>query len=69
MDWGVYRQDGTEEVNPVWPARLEFEGVSNFGFTPEKKEDYKETLKRIEPGSVLFNVYAFESPEQKLNDP
>jgi len=69
MDWGQYSKDGTEEVNPVWPEHLEFEGVSNFGFTDEKTEDYKETLKGIEAGSVLFNVYAYESSIEKIAHP
>merc|ERR1712062_677071 len=69
MDWGKYSQDGSEVENPVWPQRLEFEGASYFGFTDEKTEDYKELLKKIEPGSALFNVYAFESPVHKLIDP
>lgn len=71
MDWGQYTQDGQAVEDPVWPFSLEFEGYDNYGFTDlyEDNENYKDMFKKIKPGSVLFNVYAFESPVHKLTDP
>jgi hypothetical protein len=35
MDWGLYDKHGNEEVDPVWPFRLDFEGINNYGWTDE----------------------------------
>jgi len=35
MDWGLYDKHGNEEVDPVWPFRLYFEGINNYGWTDE----------------------------------
>lgn len=69
MDWGLYGQDGDEETEPVWPFRLDFEGINNYGWTDEYQANFKDQFKQIEAGSVLFNVYAYESPVHKLADP
>lgn len=69
MDWGLYDKHGNEEVDPVWPFRLDFEGINNYGWTDEFQENFTEQFKKVEAGSVMFNVYAYESPIHKLTDP
>ena len=33
MDWAKYDQDGDEVDEPVWPYRIDFEGINNYGWT------------------------------------
>jgi len=69
MDWGVYNQDGTEEEEPVWPFRLDFVGKNNYGWTDEYQQNYKDQFKQIPVGSILYDIYAYESPTHALAEP
>ena len=42
MDWAKYDQDGDEVDEPVWPYRIDFEGINNYGWTDEYQESYLE---------------------------
>ncbi|EAR87006.1 peroxidase, putative (macronuclear) [Tetrahymena thermophila SB210] len=69
-----HTQDGKPVPNPNFPYMLTFKPyqyVKDF-FTPDYTEDYKEILKKIPSGTLLFEVYATLSPtqtcKQKIGD-
>ena len=65
-DMAKYTQDGTEETDVIFPWKLRFEPTGDFNFPSDKyKRTYLEYLKEdIPSGSKLFNVYAWDMPEE-----
>lgn len=40
QNWSKFREDGTEEPEPVWPFILEFEPYDVYGWTETWQEDF-----------------------------
>ena len=64
-NWGEFREDGTKESEPLWPFILEFEPYDVYGWTDQWSADFKDQLMSIKPGTVLFKVFAYETPLHK----
>ena len=61
-----YAQDGSAEASPVFPWKLRF-SPADFGFPATVAEgytDFKSDLATIPAGSKIFDVYAWDNPEE-----
>ena len=63
-----YAQDGTEEAAPVSPWKLRFVPGDGLSFPdtyqPDQTGDFRDQLASIEVGTVLYNVFATDAPEE-----
>ena len=59
----LYTQEGDEVSSPVFPYSLRYEPNSELSYDDtEYSSTVFEQLGRIEPGSVLYRVYAKDAP-------
>ena len=62
-----YGQDGSAEASPVFPWKLRFSPNSAFQFPSTVAEgytDFKDDLATIAAGTKIFDVYAWDNPEE-----
>merc|ERR1719339_238220 len=63
-DWGKYGENGVETANPSFPYRLRFHPTGNISFPDTYARPTTEDLVTIPSGSVLYQVFALDVPEQ-----
>lgn len=70
-DMAIYDEAGNYYENPIYPYKVIFrptDAVKNL-FPDDYTEDFKEQLKTIPAGTVIYDVYAIDEPgcdEQKI---
>ena len=67
-DMAQYKQDGTEEAAPVFPWKLRFVPGDGLRFPdtmqPGQTGDFTDQLASIATGTMLYDVYALDMPEE-----
>jgi len=63
-DWGKFGQDGVEEKVLSFPYRLRFHPTGNITFSDNYVRPTNQDLVTIPSGSVLYQVFALDVPEQ-----
>jgi len=63
-DWGRFGENGVEIKNPNFPYRLRFHPTGNIRFPDNYVRPVTEDLVTIPSGSVLYQVYALDVPEE-----
>jgi len=63
-DWGKYGESGAETTNLSFPYRLRFHPTGNLSFPDTYVRPVNEDLVTIPSGSVLYQVFALDAPEQ-----
>merc|ERR1712112_655544 len=63
-DWGRFDENGLETKNPNFPYRLRFQPTGKFKFPDKYVRPVTEDLATIPAGSVLYQVYALDAPEE-----
>jgi len=73
-DWAQYGEDGIKISEPVFPYRLRFQPTGDIEFSETYIRPHTEDLVTIPQGSVMYHVWALDSPrelggtEQKIAD-
>jgi len=63
-DWGKYGGNGVETATPSFPYRLRFHPTGDLNFPDTYVRPITEDLVTIPSGSVLYQVFALDAPEQ-----
>lgn len=63
-DWGKYGGNGVETATPSFPYRLRFHPTGDLSFPDTYVRPITEDLVTIPSGSVLYQVFALDAPEQ-----
>ena len=65
-DFASVTQDGDAEEYPVFPWKLRFEPASSYATPIEDPSEFnlQETLKEIPRGQTLYEIYAWDMPEE-----
>merc|ERR1711973_179642 len=63
-DWGKFGQDGVEEKVLSFPYRLRFHPTGNITFSDNYVRPTNQDLVTLPSGSVLYQVFALDVPEQ-----
>jgi len=63
-DWGRFGENGVEIKDPNFPYRLRFHPTGNIRFPDNYVRPVTEDLVTIPSGSVLYQVYALDVPEE-----
>jgi len=64
-NWGQYGEDGVEVTDSMlFPYMLRFKPSGEINFPDEYVNDWLEDLKSIPQGTTLYQVWAFDKPEE-----
>lgn len=63
-DWSFYGEDGEAVANPVFPYKLRFHPTGDISFSDTYVRPVNEDLMTIPSGSTLYQVFAWDQPEQ-----
>jgi len=64
MEFSKFDEFGNEEKDFHWPFQLVVEPYDVYGWTDEFQNDFTDQLSIIPPNTVMFKIFAFDSPPE-----